>query len=458
MTAKNTYQMPNDTTLEMSVLGSILTYPRCMYEIAPVLKEEMFFSRQNEIVYRAIRKIDAEGRGIDLFTVSEELKKTGEIDDKNIMEYLIYLTGQCVSTSNVYEHAMILRSYYKRREMIRIGEDFQRLGYDCSADFDDVLQKADSELYAISVDDNRQTVERLDGIMEDVMMSVHDASMNGGIVGLESGLVSLDKVTGGWRNNQFVVVAARPAMGKTSFLLTMAKNIAGNGNPVLLFSLEMSKLDLGQRLLSMASEISVSKINGQEGKVNIPEKMILERQSELLAKIPLFIDDASNLTMYELASKARQKKREQNIKCVMIDYLQLLSGNGKYGTREQEVSSISRALKQLAKELDIPVIALSQLNRGVEARSGENKRPQLSDLRESGAIEQDSDMVIFIHRPEYYGIDMYENGESTKGKAEIIIAKNRGGAVRTLKMQFHSKFTKFTDTNNMEENEEITVF
>jgi replicative DNA helicase len=151
-------------------------------------------------------------------------------------------------------------------------------------------------------------------------------------------------------------------------------------------------------------------------------------------------------------------KREQNIKCVMIDYLQLLSGNGKYGTREQEVSSISRALKQLAKELDIPVIALSQLNRGVEARSGENKRPQLSDLRESGAIEQDSDMVIFIHRPEYYGIDMYENGESTKGKAEIIIAKNRGGAVRTLKMQFHSKFTKFTDPNNMEENEEITVF
>ena len=458
MTEKNAYQIPNDTLLETSVLGSILTNPRCLFEIAPVLKEEMFYSRVNEVVYRVCRELDAEGKSIDLFTVSEELKKTKEFCDKNIMEFLIYLTGQCVSTANVYEHAIILRSLYKRREMIRIGEDFQKFGYDRSVNFEDVLQKADSELFAISVDDDRQTIERIDGIMEEVMMSVHDASMNRGVVGLECGLASLDKVTGGWRENQFVVVAARPAMGKTSFLLTMAKNIADNEYPVLIFSLEMSKKDLGQRLLSMASEISVSKINGQEGKLNIPEKMILEKQSEILAKVPLFIDDASNLTMYELASKARKMKREQNIKCVMIDYLQLLSGNGKYGTREQEVSSISRALKQLAKELDIPVIALSQLNRGVEARSGENKRPQLSDLRESGAIEQDSDMVIFIHRPEYYGIDMYENGESTKGKAEIIIAKNRGGAVRTLKMQFHSKFTKFTDPNNMEENEEITVF
>lgn len=447
------YQMPYDTVLETSVLGAILTDPRSMYEIAPVLKEDMFYNRQNEIVYRVCRRLDAEGKNIDLFTVSEELKKEKEFNDERIMEFLIYLTGQCVSTANVYEHVIILSSLYKRREMIRLGEELQSMGYDRSVDFNDLMQKADSELYAMTVDDNRQTVERIDSIMGDVMMSVHDASMNGGIVGIECGLPSLDAVTGGWRKSHLVVIAARPAMGKTSFLLSMAKNMADNGHPVLIFSLEMSKIDLGQRLLSMASEIPVSRINGQEGSIGVGDKMILEKQSEILAGDPLFIDDASNLTMYELASKARKMKREHNIECVMIDYLQLITGNGKYGTREQEVSSISRSLKQLAKELGVPVIALSQLNRGVEARTGENKRPVLSDLRESGSIEQDSDMVVLLHRPEYYGIMTDENGNSTKGRAEVIIAKNRGGAVRTLLMQFRAEITKFVDEKNG-----ITVF
>jgi len=276
-------------------------------------------------------------------------------------------------------------------------------------------------------------------------MRIHDASMNGGIAGLECGLASLDGVTGGWRKSHFIVVAARPAMGKTAFLLSMAKNMADKGHPVLIFSLEMSKHDLGERLLSMASEISVSKINGQQGEITQLDKLILQNQSNILAKDPLYIDDASDLTIYEIASKARQMKREQNIECIMIDYLQLMKANSKFNNREQEVSSISRALKQLAKELDIPVIALSQLNRGVEARSGENKKPVLSDLRESGSIEQDADMVLLLHRPEYYGIDVDENGDSTKGRADVIIAKNRSGATRTLKMRFQSEFTKFID-------------
>lgn len=353
-----------------------------------------------------------------------------------------------MSPANVFEHSMILRSLYKRREMIRIGYEFQTMGYDKSVDLSDILQKAESDLYSISVEDNRQTVSRMDNIMEDVMMRIHDASMNGGIAGLECGLASLDNVTGGWRKSHFIVVAARPAMGKTAFLLSMAKNMADKGHPVLIFSLEMSKNDLGERLLSMASEISVSKINGQQGEISHLDKIILQRQSDILAKDPIYIDDASDLTIYEIATKARQMKRECNIECLFIDYLQLMKGNSKYNNREQEVSSISRSLKQLAKELDIPVIALSQLNRAVENRSGENKKPLLSDLRESGSIEQDADMVLLLHRPEYYGMEFDENGDPTKGRADVIIAKNRSGATRTLKMRFQSEFTKFTDVEN----------
>lgn len=440
-------QIPNDLPLERDILGSILVNPRCMGEIGPVLTENMFYDRFNEAIYRVCRGLDAEGKNIDLFTVAEGLKKNEvkEKEGKDVIQYLIFLTEQCVSPANVFEHSMILRSLYKRREMIRIGGEFQSMGYDRGTDLGSILQKAESDLYSISVDDNRQTVSRMDNIMDDVMMRIHDASMNGGIVGLKCGLGSLDNVTGGWRKSHLIVVAARPAMGKTAFLLSMAKNMADEGHPVLIFSLEMSKNDLGERLLSMASEISVSKINGQQGEITILDKMILQNQSDILAKDPLFIDDASDLTIYEIASKARQMKREQNIECIMIDYLQLMKANGKYNTREQEVSSISRALKQLAKELDVPVIALSQLNRGVEARSGENKKPVLSDLRESGSIEQDADMVLLLHRPEYYGIEMDENGDSTKGKAEVIIAKNRSGATRTLKMKFQAEYTKFVD-------------
>ena len=439
-----TYQLPNDLNLEQSIIGSVLINPICMNEISSHLTEEMFFYKENGIIYRVFRKLDAEGQNIDLFTVSEALKKENEVK-RNMMEHLVFLTSQCVSTNNVLQHALILRSLYKRRELIRIGQDFQTMGYDRGMDINDILQKADSDLYSISIEDNRQTISRMDSIMDDVMMGIHDASMNRGMAGIECGLPQLDQVTGGWRKSHFVVVAARPGMGKTSFLLAMAKNMADNGHPVMIFSLEMSKRDLGQRLLSMASEIPVSKINGQYGEISHLEKMILKNQSDILAKDPLYIDDASGLTIYEIAAKARQMKKEHNIKCLFIDYLQLVSGNGKYGTREQEVSSISRSLKQLAKELDIPVIALSQLNRGVESRSGDNKRPLLSDLRESGAIEQDSDMVLLLHRPEYYGIDLDENGNSTKGRAEVIIAKNRNGAVKTLNLKFVSEYTKFVD-------------
>jgi len=443
-------QIPNDLAIERDILGSILTNPRSMQDIGTVVTDDQFYDRFHQVIYRACKGLDAEGKNIDLFTVSEEVKK-GEgknYGEKQIMEYLVMLTTQCVSSMNVYEHAMILRSLYKRRELIRIGYDFQTKGYDRSVDLQDILQKAESDLYSISIEDNRQTVARMDNIMEDVMMRIHDASMNGGIVGLKCGLVSLDNVTGGWRKSHLIVVAARPAMGKTAFLLSMAKNMADEGHPVLIFSLEMSKNDLGERLLSMASEISVSKINGQQGEINQLDKLILQNQSNILAKDPLYIDDASDLTIYEIASKARQMKREHNIECIMIDYLQLMKGNGKYNNREQEVSSISRALKQLAKELDVPVIALSQLNRGVEARSGDNKKPVLSDLRESGSIEQDADMVLLLHRPEYYGIEFDENGDPTKGRADVIIAKNRSGATRTLKMKFQSEFTKFIDRGN----------
>lgn len=446
-------QVPNELAIERDVLGSVLLHPRCMSEIGTLLSDSMFYDRKNELIFRAYKSLEAEGSKIDLFTVSEWLKKNEGKEEEGTgeMEYLIFLTEQCISPNHVFEHALILRNLYKRRELIRIGGDFQRMGMDNSVDVNDILQKAESDLYAISVEDNRQTVFGMDDIMAEVMTEIHDASMNGGIAGIKCGLSSLDGITGGFRKGHLIVVAARPAMGKTAFLLSMALNMVVNGQPVMIFSLEMPKKDLGQRLLSMASEISVSKINGQQGVIEEIDKDILQNQSDILSNVPLYIDDASDLTIYEIATKARQMKRERNIECLFIDYLQLMKGNGKFNNREQEVSSISRALKQLAKELDIPVIALSQLNRAVETRTGENKKPVLADLRESGSIEQDADMVMLLHRPEYYGIDSDENGDSTKGRADVIIAKNRSGATKTLRMRFIPEYTKFVDEN-------VTVF
>lgn len=436
-------QFPHDEILEQSVLGGIMINPGCYLDICTILKEEMFYEKFHAAIYSAIRKLDSEGKGVDLFTVSEKMKEEGSFSG-DIMSRLAYLTKQVVTTANIIEYALILKNLYLRREVIKFGFSAQQMAYDKTVSVEEMLQKVDEEMFSLTVDNTRDTISGMIDMVPQAILEIEEASQRKGLSGIECGLYDLDQRTRGLQKSNLVVLAARPAMGKTALLLSMAKNMADNQHPVLIFSLEMSKSELMQRLISNATELPVAKIQNSS-KLSKGDWLILQNQLKNLQNIPLFIDDVAYLTVYEMMSKARRMVKEHKIECIFVDYLQLMKAEGKFSNREQEVSTISRSLKQLAKELNIPVIALSQLNRGVEARSGENKRPVLSDLRESGAIEQDADLVFLLHRPEYYDIKTDEMGNSTAGLAELIVAKNRNGSTGTVKLKFEGQLMKFTD-------------
>ena len=319
------------------------------------------------------------------------------------------------------------------------------------------MQEAEGKLFEISQRNLKKDVVQINPVISEAMQMLKNAAnQEGGLSGLRSGFIGLDKITSGWQNSDLIIIAARPAMGKTAFVLSMAKNMAVNFNiPVAIFSLEMSNVQLVNRLMVNVCEIPGEKI--KSGRLEQYEWEQLDFKIKELYDAPIYLDDTPSLSVFELRTKARRLVREHGIKCIIIDYLQLMNASGmNFGSREQEVSTISRSLKGLAKELNIPIIALSQLNRGVETRQGaEGKRPQLADLRESGAIEQDADMVCFIHRPEYYKITEDERGNSLVGVAEIIIAKHRNGAVGDVRLRFKAEFAKFM---NIEEDVPIREF
>ena len=333
---------------------------------------------------------------------------------------------------------------YLARELINFGAKVQTEAFDESNDIEEVMQATEGSLFELSQRNVKKDVTQIDPvIMQAVAQMEASANRASGLSGLESGFRELDQLTSGWQNSDLIIIAARPAMGKTAFVLSMAKNMAVNFNiPVAVFSLEMSNLQLVNRLISNVCELDGAKI--KSGQLTPLEWQQTLSRLNALYGAPLYIDDTPSLSVFELRTKARRLVREKQIKFIIIDYLQLMNASGmKYGSREQEVSMISRSLKQLAKELNIPIVALSQLNRSVESRS-ESKRPQLSDLRESGAIEQDADMVCFIHRPEYYlrsGQDA--EGNDIRGLAEFIVAKHRSGKVDDVKMRFRSSFARF---------------
>ncbi len=333
---------------------------------------------------------------------------------------------------------------YLARELISFGAKVETNAFDESNDIEEVMQATESELFELSQRNVKKDVVQIDPIVKQAVKQMELArELNTGLSGLESGFRELDALTSGWQNSDLIIIAARPAMGKTAFVLSMAKNMAVNYNtPVAIFSLEMSNLQLVNRLISNVCELDGAKI--KSGNLSDMEFQQTIARLNALYGAPLYIDDTPSLSVFELRTKARRLVREKHVKFIIIDYLQLMNASGmKYGSREQEVSMISRSLKQLAKELNIPIVALSQLNRSVESRS-DNKRPQLSDLRESGAIEQDADMVCFIHRPEYYlrsGTDA--QGNDIRGLAEFIVAKHRSGKVDDVKMRFRSSFARF---------------
>ncbi|NDW19638.1 replicative DNA helicase [Dysgonomonas sp. 216] len=441
---------PQARELEEAVLGALMLEKDAYSLVSDILKPDSFYDNVHQIIYRAIVSLAIRQAPVDMLTVVEELKKEGELESVGGPVYVAQLTEKVASAAHIEFHARIIAQKYLARELISFSSQVTNKAFDETSDVDDLMQEAEGKLFEISQRNVKKDVTQINPVIKEALdlLSIA-ASKPEGMSGLETGFKSLDKITSGWQNSDLIIIAARPAMGKTAFVLSMAKNMAVSYNtPVALFSLEMSNVQLVNRLIVNTCEIPGEKI--KNGRLEPYEWEQLDFKIKELYDAPLFIDDTPSLSVFELRTKARRLVREHGVRIIIIDYLQLMNASGmNYGSREQEVSMISRSLKGLAKELNIPIIALSQLNRGVEGRTGaEGKRPQLSDLRESGAIEQDADMVCFIHRPEYYKIFEDEKGNSLIGLAEIIIAKHRNGATADVLLRFKSEFARFQNVDD----------
>lgn len=442
---------PQAIDLEESVLGALMIESGAYAMVADILRPESFYKDQNRYIFEAIRALAAKDEPIDFQTVIEKLKTLGTLPLAGDALYISELTRRVTSTAHLRYHAQIVAQKATARDLIAMAARIEELGYDETQDVDELMQKAEGDIFEISQRTQKRDVTQIDPVIDEAFARMRKAGQNTtSISGVPSGFTALDKITSGWQNSDLVIIAARPAMGKTAFVLSMAKNIAVNfQQPVAMFSLEMSNVQLVNRLIMNVCEIEGEKI--KNGKLSPSEWAQLEHKINDLQGAPIYVDDTPSLSVFELRSKARKLKREKNISLIIIDYLQLMNASGmNFGSREQEISIISRNLKALAKELDIPIIALSQLNRNVESRTGvEGKTPQLSDLRESGAIEQDADMVCFIHRPEYY--HLYTDPTTNKdlrGLGQIIIAKHRNGATGNIWLRFRGKYAKFQNEND----------
>ncbi|MCF0159555.1 MAG: replicative DNA helicase, partial [Bacteroidaceae bacterium] len=395
--------------------------------------------------YKAVLTLNLNNQPVDMLTVQQQLVQPGDLDEVGGPYYIAELTANMASSAHIETHAKIIAQKYLARQLIMYTSRIRGMAYDETVDVQDLMQEAEGRLFEISQHNVKQDYTQIDPVISQAYEALKKAAARAdGMSGLSSGFHSLDAITTGWQPSDLVIIAARPAMGKTAFVLSMAKNMAIDMRiPTAVFSLEMSNLQLMNRLLSNVCEIESHKI--KTGQLEAHEWAQFDNRVTRMFEAPLFLDDTPSLSIFELRTKARRLVREHDVKVIIIDYLQLMNASGmSYGSRQEEVSTISRNLKGLAKELNIPIIALSQLNRGVEAREGfEGKKPQLSDLRESGAIEQDADMVCFIHRPEYYKMFQDDNGRDMRGMAQIIIAKHRNGAVGEVLLRFKGEFTRF---------------
>ncbi|MDE6575354.1 MAG: replicative DNA helicase [Muribaculaceae bacterium] len=442
---------PRAIEIEAAVLGALMLEKDAFAQVCDLLKPESFYEPRHSIVYQAIQALGLEEQPVDMMTVTNHLRKTDELEKVGGAAFSAGRTMNVASAAHVEFHAKIVAQKYLARELISFASTVENSAFDESNDVDDLLQEAEQKLFEISQRNVKREVVQINSLLTGAVEQMQIASQRAsGLSGLPTGFHGLDKVTSGWQNSDLIIIAARPAMGKTAFVLSMALNIAMDNNPIAVFSLEMSNMQLVNRLIANACEIPGEKV--RSGKLSDLEMTQLLSRLQKLQSVPLFVDDTSGISMMELRTKARRLVREHGVRMIIIDYLQLMTAGIKLGSREQEVSTISRSLKQLAKELNIPIIALSQLNRKVEDRGNKDKRPQLSDLRESGAIEQDADIVCFIHRPEYYlkqAVD--EEGNNIKGKAEFIIAKHRSGSVGTVDMFFRSEFVRFETWHNFNE-------
>lgn len=429
---------PNSVEHERYVLGTIMVISDAIDSVINILTPQMFYDKTNQQIFEIMCKMYKESKTIDMLTVISECEKgSNQIESY----YIASLTEKIGSGNNIEFYAKIIAEKAMRRELIKTAYSLYQKGYDNTVDFEEVLGEATLTLSNIGNYFIKEDAQYVKEILPAVLNNIEKAGQKGtGISGIETGFPSLDSITQGWQNSDMIVIAARPSMGKTAFTISMAVNMARLGYKTLFFSLEMSKTQIVNRILSMETEINSSDLRG--GMIDSTGWSKIDNKVSEIENLGIIIDDEAAMSVLTLRSKCRQYKKKYNFDIIMIDYLQLMRGTNQTN-RNIEVMEISSTIKTIAKELNVPVVALSQLSR--ETGKRDNKRPILSDLRDSGAIEQDADIVAFIHRPEYYDIEVTDNGDSTKELGQIIIAKNRNGAVCDVNLRFREELAKFEE-------------
>lgn len=441
---------PQALEIERTVLGALMIDKDAYAVVCEMLHPDSFYEKRNQYIYDAIRELSMREKPVDMLTVAEELSRMGRLEEVGGPAYIADLCTRVASSANISYHSRIIAQKSLARQLISFAGEVGTKAYDETLDIESVMQEAEGALFELSQRNMKKDYTQVDPVIDEAIKTIQKAAASkDGITGIPTGFTRLDDITSGWQASDLIIIAGRPAMGKTAFALSMAKNIAAEyRKPTALFSLEMSNVQLVNRLISNCCEIEGKKI--LSGQLRPDEWDRLDKNINKLLGAPLYLDDTPGLSVFELRTKARRLVREHGVQIIMIDYLQLMNANGmRFNSRQEEVSTISRSLKSLAKELEIPILALSQLNRDVEGREGiEGKRPQLSDLRESGAIEQDADMVAFVHRPEYYHLYSDGNGRDMHGMAQIIIAKHRKGATGDVILRFRGELTRFENPDD----------
>ncbi len=440
---------PQALDLEIAVLGAMMIDKKGIDDVIDILHPDAFYDKKHQEIYAAIYTLFQNSEPTDLLTVSQQLRKDGKLELVGGDFYLINLTQKVASSAHIEYHARIILQKYIQRKLISISSDIIETAYDETVDVFDLLDLAEGKLFEVTQGNLKKGSEDAGDLVKQALKKIQDISNQDGMSGLETGFTKLDALTSGWQPSDLIIIAARPGMGKTAFVISMAKNMAIDfGHPVAFFSLEMSSVQLITRMISSETGLTSEKL--RKGNLEAHEWEQLNVKVKKLSDAPIYIDDTPSLSIFDLRAKARRLVSQHGVKIIVIDYLQLMTAGGSAGkgggNREQEISMISRNLKALAKELNVPVIALSQLSRAVETRGG-SKRPLLSDLRESGAIEQDADIVSFIFRPEYYGVTEWDDDDHTpcEGQGEFIVAKHRNGGLENIRLKFTGHLAKFSD-------------
>ena len=436
---------PQAVDLEEAVLGALLIDKNALSKVIDILNPEAFYKDQHQHIYKIITFLFADNQPVDILTVAAELRKEGLMKQAGGESYLAMLSQKVSSGAHIEYHSRIIIQKHIQRELVRISSEIIESAFDETTDVLELLDDAEQKLFEVAQGNLKRNYESAEMLIRQALDKIENISKQEGLSGVPSGFAALDRVTSGWQPSDLVILAARPGMGKTAFVLSMARNMTiDHGKKVAVFSLEMSSVQLITRIISSETALSSEKL--RKGDLTDSEWNQLTSGVKDLEKANLFIDDTPALSVFDLRAKVRRLASTQGLDLIIIDYLQLMTvgGSKSQGNREQEISTISRSLKSIAKELNVPVIALSQLSRAVETRST-SKRPQLSDLRESGAIEQDADIVSFIYRPEYYGIEEWEDGEPSNSQAEVIIAKHRNGSLEDVRLRFIGELAKFSD-------------